>query len=222
MSPTRMVVLANSWKHDDWCLAGIDLDTGKWVRPVTGLDDGRIPQTDMKLGGYFPALLDILEIPLDSSGPDFGFESENRMIIPGQWYHRGKMTPKDIRKYVKRTGYVLHNRKMFVSPKELQQKPFEERETLQLIQVDEFRVRNTREKATDKNNWKGIISSGRRVIEVKITDPVFSEKLNKGHNPPSSCFLTMSLSMPYKPAEWDKDEEPVCWKLIAGVIELPK
>ena len=86
MTMMRIVVLANSWKHHDWCLAGIDLDTGKWVRPVTGLDDGRIPQTAMKLGGYFPELLDVLEIPLDSTGPDFGFESENRTILSGLWY----------------------------------------------------------------------------------------------------------------------------------------
>ena len=222
MSLTRIVVLANSWKHDDWCLAGIDLSTGKWVRPVTGLDDGRIRRSDMKLSGYFPLLLDVLEIPLDSSGPDFGFESENRTILSGLWRHVDKLTPEDIRKYVKKTVYVLHNRKMFVSPKDLEKKPFEERETLQLIQVDGFTVRDTREKSSDKNNWKGRISSGGRSIEVKITDPVFSEKMNKGHKPSSSCFLTMSLSMPYKPPDWDKNEEPVCWKLIAGVIELPE
>jgi len=86
MSTTRIVVLANSWKHQDWCLAGIDLDTGKWVRPVTGLDDGRVPEKSMKLDGYFPKLLDILEIPLDSTGPDFCFESENRIILPGRWH----------------------------------------------------------------------------------------------------------------------------------------
>jgi len=222
MSMTRIVVLANSWKHNDWCLAGVDLDTDKWVRPVTGLDDGRVPQTAMKLGGYFPALLDVLEIPLDSSGPDFDFESENRTILPGRWYHRGKLTPEDIRKYAKRPYYVLHNHRKYVTCKELQQKPFEKRVTLQLIQVSGFKVRDARRESTDKPNWKGAILSGGRKLEVKITDPVCFERLNRGHKPSPSCFLTMSLGMPYKPPDWDKDERPVCWKLIAGVIELPK
>lgn len=222
MSMTRIVVLANSWKHNDWCLAGVDLDTDKWVRPVTGLDDGRVPQTAMKLGGYFPALLDVLEIPLDSSGPDFDFESENRTILPGRWYHRGKLTPEDIRKYAKRPYYVLHNHRKYVTCKELQQKPFEKRVTLQLIQVSGFKVRDARRESTDKPNWKGAILSGGRKLEVKITDPVYFERLNGGHKPLPSCFLTMSLGMPYKPPDWDKDERPVCWKLIAGVIELPK
>jgi hypothetical protein len=222
MGMTRIVVLANSRKNQDWCLAGIDLDTRRWIRPVTGLDDGRIRQTDMKLGGYFPALLDVLEIPLGSSGPDFGFESENRTILPGRWYQRGKLTPKDICKYAKQPYYVLHNHRKYVTPKELQQKAFEKRVTLQLIQVSRFKVRDARRNSTDKPNWKGAILSGGRKIEVGITDTVCFERLNGGHKPSPSCFLTMSLSMPYKPPDWDEDEKPVCWKLIAGVIEIPK
>ena len=222
MTMTNIVVLANSWKHQDWCIAGIDLATGKWVRPVTYLDDGRIPQTAMKLGGYFPKLLDILEIPLDVSGPDFDFESENRTIMPGLWYLRDKMAPGDIEKYAKQPYYVLHNRKKYVTTKELQQKPFAKRMTLQLIHVDNFRVCDARKKSTDKHNWKGLITSGNRELDIKITDPVYVEKLNKGHTPLPSCFLTLSLSMPHKPSDWGEDEEPVCWKLIAGVIELQK
>jgi hypothetical protein len=222
MTMTRIVVLANSRKHQDWCLAGINLDTGKWVRPVTGLDDGRVPKTSMKLGGYFPKLLDVLEIPLDSTGPDFGFESENRTILPGRWYLIGKMTPKDIDKYAKRPYYVLHNRRKYVTPRELQQKPFAMRVTLQLTRVDSFKVRDAHMKTMDKHNWKGAILSGGRKLELKITDPVCFERLNRGYKPPPSCCLTMSLGMPYKPPDWDEGEEPVCWKLIAGVIELQK
>lgn len=139
MTMTRIVILANSWKHQDWCLAGIDLDTGKWVRPVTGLDDGRIPQTAMKLCGYFPKLLDVLEIPLDATGPDFDFESENRTILPGLWYLQDKLMPKDIETYTEQPYYVLHNKKKYVTPGELQQKPFAKRKTLQLIQVSKFK-----------------------------------------------------------------------------------
>ncbi|MHC4691601.1 MAG: dual OB domain-containing protein [Planctomycetota bacterium] len=222
MSITRIVVLANSWKHHDWCLAGIDLDTGRWVRPVTDLDDGRVPVKSMKLGGYFPQLLDVLEIPLDSTGPDFGFESENRTILPGRWYLCDRMTPEDIEKYAKRPYYVLHNRRKYVTTTELRQKPFEKRVTLQLIRVDNFKVRDARRKPVDKPNWNGTILSGRRKLEVKITDPVFFERLNSGHKPSPSCFLTMSLGMPYKPPDWDEGEEPVYWKLITGVIELQK
>jgi len=106
--------------------------------------------------------------------------------------------------------------------KELQQKSFEKRVTLQLIRFDNFKVRDARRNATDKPNWKGTILSGGRRLEVGITDPDYFEMLNRGHRPSQSCFLTMSLGMPYKPSDWEEDEEPACWKLIAGVIELQK
>jgi hypothetical protein len=130
------------------------------------------------------------------------------------------MTPKDIEKFAKQSRYILHNRKKYVTTKELQQESSEKRVTLQLIRVDNFRVCDARRKATDRHNWNGTILSGGRELEVKITDPVFCEKLNRGYKPSPSCLLTMSLSMPYKPPDWDDDEEPVCWKLIAGVIEI--
>jgi hypothetical protein len=217
---TRIVVLANSWKHQDWCLAGIDLDTGKWVRPVTDLDDGRVPETFMKLGGYFPELLDVLQIPLDSTGPDFGFESENRTILPGRWFLQDRKTPANIEMYAKRPYYVLHNHRKYITPTQLRQKPFEKRLTLQLLRVDNFKVRDARRESDDKPNWKGTILSGGREIELPITDPVCFERLKRGHKSASSCILTVSLGMPYKPPDWDEHEEPACWKLISGVIEL--
>jgi len=220
MTLTRLVVLANSWKHHDYCLAGVDLATGRWVRPVTALEDGRVRRRDMKLGGHFPRLLDVLDVPLDETGPDFGFESENRTILPGRWHRRGRWNPEKLLQYVERPRHVLHNHKKYVTPTELQAKPFQDRVTLQLIRVDRFEVRDFRKQPDDKPSWKGSITSGRRKLDLSITDPAFAEKLNSGYEPAGPCLLTMSLGMPYKPPFWREDEELACWKLIAGVIEL--
>ena len=35
--------------------------------------------------GREPSLGDVLAIPLAETGPDFGFECENRSILPGKW-----------------------------------------------------------------------------------------------------------------------------------------
>jgi hypothetical protein len=214
---TRIVVLANSWKRHDFCIAGIDLDSGKWVRPVTRLDDGRVPADQMKLRGRVPALLDVIEIPLDSSGRDFGFESENRWLLPGAWRHVGVETPESITRFAIEPGLILHNRGRSVSPEMLQAMPFEERITLQLVRVDNFAVRDNTGDETylGRRRWSGRIKCGGSEFEANITDPVYHAKLSEGHRPAPSCLLTMSLSMP-----WPKDA-PKCWKLIAGVIELP-
>ena len=59
---TPLIVLANSWKHHDYCIAGINPETGRWLRPVSDLNDGRIAKDAMQLDGYFPQLMDVIEI----------------------------------------------------------------------------------------------------------------------------------------------------------------
>ncbi len=208
-------MLANSWKHHDYCLAGIDLDTGKWVRPVTKLDDGRIRLTDMKLKGRTPALLDVIEIPLDAAGPDFGFESENRWILPGVWRHLGVETPESIVRHAVQPPLILHSRERTVSPEVLKAMPFEKRATLQLVRVDNFAVRDSWN--LGKRRWIGRLTSGGREFDASISDPVFHAKLNGGYKPSGPCLLTMSLSMPFSSST---GAAPVCWKLIAGVVEM--
>lgn len=221
MTGTRLVVLANSWKHSDWCIAGIDLDTGAWVRPVTQLPDGRVPKSAMKLKGYFPKLLDIIELPLAPTGPDYGFEKENRTILPGQWTHCGKMSPADLQAYANAADCcILHNAENLVSLDVLQGKPPEERHSLQLIHAYDFQARAAQKRTNGEKTWQGVFTSNNRKMAIRITDPVFIGKVTAGYKPAKTCLITMSLSMPYKPPDWNDDVSPACWKLIAGVIEL--
>ncbi len=174
----------------------------------------------MKTGTRPPQLLDILDIPLDATGPDFDFESENRTILPGQWHLRGQVNAEDVIEYAERPYYVLHNAWKYVTLEEMERKAFEDRTTLQLIHVDDFSVQDTESRSTAKHNWKGLVSSGGRLLDLPITDPMFLQRLTTGQRPSKSCLLTMSLSMPHKPPDWQADDQPACWKLIAGVIEL--
>ncbi len=69
--------------------------------------------------------------------------------------------------------------------------------------------------------WKGsiITKKGQQLRDVNITDPAFIERLEAGYRPSNPCLVTVSLSMPYRPPHWKKEDIP-CWKLIAGVIEI--
>ena len=60
-----LICLANSWKYGERCIAGIDIHTGQWVRPVCDrFPDGQVPADIRLIDGDEPALLDILSIPL--------------------------------------------------------------------------------------------------------------------------------------------------------------
>ncbi|MEI6443955.1 MAG: hypothetical protein WCO29_12730 [Nostocales cyanobacterium ELA583] len=219
-SVKKIVCLANSWKKGERCIAGIDLDTGNWIRPVCDQrpydNDGRVPRNIRLVEGKEPELLDILEIPLADTGENFGFENENLTILPGKWQlvGKGKAKPEDLFQYCN-NSCILHNSNKYVQPSYLKSLPFEQRHTLQLIHIINFSV----EYYDETKKWKGTLETvdGQRLTEANITDPMFVEKMEAGYEITDDYYLvTVSLSMPWKPDNWEG--EAPCWKLIAGVI----
>ena len=67
----KLLVLANSYKLGNRCVAGIDLETGKWVRPVSQSPGGSIPENKTavsKNGRLVPVLpLDVVEFEVGRS-----------------------------------------------------------------------------------------------------------------------------------------------------------
>lgn len=216
----RIICLANSWKQAERCIAGIDLETGRWVRPVTDSPDGSVPRHIRALRKGEPALLDILDIPLAEDGPDFGFERENRLILPGRWYVKGQARPADLRRYVEDALPLLHTPLRYVTVPYLQALPPSERRTLQLVETADFAVQATRRQQSGHGVWKGQFTTRHGDhLTANITDPAYAARLDTGHPADRHCLLTISLSMPWRPPDWTLEDDP-CWKLIAGVVEL--
>ena len=215
---TQIICLANSWKLEERCIAGINPQTGKWIRPVCDRypKDGRVPKDVRLIAGKEPSLLDVLEIPLENNGPDFGFESENFTIKPGTWKIIGKIQPTDMLKYCSNSPHILHNDRKYVTVDYFQSLPFEERHTLQLVYATKLSLWSER-----SSKWKGsfVTQKGQHLNNVTITDPEFIYRLEFGYIPQNPCLLTVSLSLPYRPGDDWEGSDP-CWKLIAGVMEL--
>jgi ATP-dependent DNA helicase RecQ len=220
MRTHTVICLANSRKHGARCIAGIDPDSGHWIRPVSDLDDGRIEKKIRLVEGEEPRLLDVLYIPLADNGPDFGFESENRTVMPGAWSVGGRFAPGDLSPFCCRLPHVLHNDDNYVTAQYLRALPPHERKTLALIEATDFEVFSTGLSTTGGQKWHARFSSTHsRPVTGIVTDPVLVARLENGRRPGSHCLVTVSLSMPWKPTDWDDEDDP-CWKLVAGVIEL--
>ncbi len=218
---TRIICLANSWKRGERCIAGINELQGKWVRPISDLPDGQIPKEMRHINRLEPALLDVLDIPLAKTGPDFGFESENLSILPGKWRQVGKVPPAYLLKYCNSQAYILHNDLRYVTVEYMQSLPKCDRLTLQLVKAVRFTVKKLIQRFEGGNKWEGsIVTKYNQRLTATITDPVFIRKLELGYRPQKACLVTVSLSMPWRPDDWEGDDP--CWKLIAGVIELPE
>ena len=215
----QLVCLANSWKHGDRCIAGIDLKTGQWIRPVSNLVDGRIPTQIRLIDGKEPALLDILDIPLEKNGPDFGFAIENRTLASGVWQKAGQVKATDLLLYCEPHSPILYNRYPCVTVPFLKAHPRHERRSLELVHVKQLSVKQ-KPRRSGGMRWIGTLIPvmGERLEDIPITDPVWVSKLEAGYRPQNPLLVTLSLSMPHSPS--GNSAEEVCWKLIAGMIEF--
>ncbi|MEG4962194.1 MULTISPECIES: dual OB domain-containing protein [unclassified Microcoleus] len=215
----QIICLANSWKNGDRCIAGINELQCKWVRPVSDLPDGRIPKAMWLINRLEPALLDVLEIPLAKTGPDFGFACENLSVLPGEWRQLGKVPPAYLLKYYNSQEYILHNDLRYVTVEYMQSLPMCDRLTLQLVKAVRFTVNEPIKRLQGGNKWKGsIVTQHGQKLTATITDPMFIKNLELGYRPQKACLVTVSLSMPWRPDNWEGGDP--CWKLIAGVVEL--
>ncbi|OKH24504.1 hypothetical protein NIES593_07460 [Hydrococcus rivularis NIES-593] len=221
-SVTRIICLANSRKYKERCIAGINPKTGQWIRPISrnNPNNGGVPESVRLIEGNEPALLELLEIPLENEGADFGFALENQWIVPGVWRKVGKVKPSDVIRYCINYPYILHNPYKYVSVPFIQKMPKQERRTLQLVYARKLLLKaesNTKGGIT----WKGTIktANGQYLSDIPITDPELEKKLTSGSQPQDACLVTVSLGLPHKPHDrWEGDDP--CWKLIARVIEL--
>ena len=216
----QIICLANSWKRQDRCIAGIEINTGKWIRPVyPALPDGRIPLQVRSLAGKEPQILDIIDLPLDSNICQSNYALENQNIMSGKWSKLGTVKPIQLVKYTNIFASILHNRYRYVTVSFLKSLPFFQRRTLQIIYTSKLKISASRQHS-GRIKWKGsaIDNFGSKLIDASITDPVFVERLASGYKPSYPCLITVSLSLPFCPNESCQIDS--CWKLIAGVVEL--
>src|SRR3990172_4236221 len=127
----RLIILANSFRDGERCIAGIDVDTGAWIRPVSNL--GKITWGMRNIDGQEPELLDVIEMSLQNHGPDEGCQPENRMLDPVPWKKVGVMTVGQVLKYCEKSEIILHNHDDFVDASYFERIPKSQWKSLQLV-----------------------------------------------------------------------------------------
>ena len=84
----KLIVLANSYKLGGRCLAGIDVATGTWVRPISSETHGELDANRCLINenGRLRSVrcLDVIEIPIGGPVSTPG-QPENRRLLVGDW-----------------------------------------------------------------------------------------------------------------------------------------
>jgi hypothetical protein len=207
----QIICLANSYKNQGKCIAGIDQESGKWVRPISGLEDGRIPLGTECIPSDSIKILDILNIPVDIERK-FGHEIENIGYKNSPWQVIGSAEVVNLLRYCEHNLLFPDYGRMIPYEYIKSQAPVR---TLQLIEAKSFSCHKN-----SQGKWRGVIADEKydsADIDLSITDPIVLERLNRGENLSSHCLLCLSLGQPWQP---DSDTPLRCYRLIAGMIEL--
>jgi hypothetical protein len=211
----RIVILANSKRPDGQCLGGIDLDTGDWVRPVTSTGDG-IPAARCFVNGQFLAVRDILEIDLARPRQPHKYQRENRSILNWKWQVNKRLKLAAVESYVENLTPVLHSTNDRVDPAVLEQLAPNEWRSLQLVRP---RNLNFGRHYWDPNRWVAHFDDlNGNSYSIKVTDPEVTLRLERGEKINKKSLLTVSMTKPWTSNEAEKP--PMCYKVVAAVIEL--
>ena len=203
----QVICFANSFKKSGRCIAGIDLDTKKWVRPIGKGHEGAIGRERL-IKGAEPQLLDILDIPIGANADNLGCQPENLLLQSGPWKKTGEITVDDAIQYSEKTKCLLHNCDKKVRHLDFSQRIGETKwKSLQLIHV---------KAKFSKNQWDRTECSFRysgNWYTLKAPCPEADEQIGSSGN----YLLTISMGGPYRRKT---EDELACWKMVAGVIEL--
>ncbi|NLE38377.1 MAG: hypothetical protein GX621_10170 [Pirellulaceae bacterium] len=211
----RLVILANSIRPGGSCIAGVDLATGEWARPITSKGDA-IPHWRCFVDCRPLAVGDILEIDLVRPREPSPYQPENQIIRNWNWAVVGAMAPRDIARFVESSHPILHSTDDRVTPETIDKLPPGERKSLQLVRP---RALAFEREPWKPGRWRATFSDERaNRYSFRVTDQVITGKLERREPIAKDALLTVSLAKPWAPQ--DKSIDPLCYKLVAAVIEL--
>ncbi len=223
-----MVLLTASRKYRGQCLAGKELEGGearKWVRPVSDSETGELTPDHIRLKtGEIPKIFDVLQIPVQGQAirAHDAYQTENYLIANNQsWEKIGIFNPQDLPKICDKVDQLWVNGQSAQYGVNDQIPEDDARQNIKhslvLIKPENFLiVRQQEHKGKIKNRAKFTYNGTE--YKLMVTDSEMERKLEDQdlgtyNYPNKMVYLCVSLSEPY---------HGFCYKLVAGVIAIPK
>lgn len=221
----RIVCLANSYKHENRCVAGISLTTKSWVRLVSDETEGWVTASETCYeDGTEASILDVIEVETgDSCGTRF--HPEDVLTCSRTWRllrrFRNRTDASFLRGYVNKrdrllTSYGDRLYRLGVPKRGLGS-------SLELVQPQDlwWWIRED----SGKRKHRALFRTGystRTRYDLALTDPVWLNRMRDlspgiyrhkdiANEDASFTYLTVSLSEPF---------EGFHYKLVAGVVQM--
>jgi hypothetical protein len=226
MGIERIVCLANSYKHENRCVAGISLTTMRWVRLIGRTVPGCVTRNQTcYASGKEAAILDLFEAEL-AEPCDSNCHPEDIYITNKRWVLVRRFDkPSDIQilnVFVNHQPTILHGVGDRVHESSFQDKATDR--SLELVEPVDLSWCNREEMGKQKARAQfGIGMRSRIRYDLSVTDPVFLNQLHLlplgvyshsmlSKKPDCRTMLAISLSEPFHGYHY---------RLVAGVVQLP-
>ena len=219
MPRKTIVCLANSRKLGDRCIAGVESDSRKWIRPIGSGSHGAVTTAEQKLDdGTLPDILDLISLPLGGATPQEG-QPENWALKPGPWRKVGELNDDDARDLLEQLAddepvFGTNSRSVSVSAVEAGQVT----SSLAVVHAQQVSWSKTVKYGGGTQVRCEFLHAG-TWHDLPVTDLAWLKHFagdeigDYPHVDTEDVFLVVSLGEPMN------DEH---WKLVAGVIGLPK
>ena len=219
-----VICLANARKRSERCVAGVHAESGAWIRLVSRAEHGELSYAQRNLGaGGEPQKLDLMRVRLACSKPAPS-QPENCLIESAPW----ELLERPARQTALRvlTKTVQHRELLFGSASDrifaagFAVKPA----AASLALVVPTEVRWLFETIGSKQRVRAKFRLGRCLYNLSVTDPPVEEKLkslaNGVHRSQEIGLRDERLLFCISLGEMFTDGN--CYKLVAGVVEMPQ
>lgn len=216
----EIILLAESKKYNNLCIAGIDRSTGDWIRIVShdsGVSHAVKVEDAIYEDGSVPELLDIVEI--ECNGCQFNYyQLENYVYDPGYYWSKiGRATIKDVLKIhpLEHKDFIFHNTDKRVHKDYLLELNDKEKYSLMLIRPTRIKV-HVRQWPNRKDVTMSFDYRGNRYSYLSITDIDHEQRYlawePNDYSLRDGTLLVISLGECYK-------RDNCHYKLIATIID---
>ena len=214
-----IVLLACSKKHNNYCVAGIDIRNGEWVRIVS--DDQVISEAvradDMRFeDGALPQLLNIVRVPVLGRRPNY-YQPENYILDDRHYWSRiGVANAVEVAKNytTNRPEYLFYNTAKSIESNYIQGLREDEKFSLIALIPENLQVQ-VKHWPEGKKVDVSFIYNGRWYRYLKVTDPEFLHEFlgreEGNYFLRENIMLVVSLGENYYGAHY---------KLVSGVIRF--
>lgn len=209
----EIICLANSRKMQGRCVAGKDVNSGEWIRPVSKEKFEEWPEKILLKDGKELSLLDIVRIPLKENKPAY-YQPENILVSDGVWEKTAKFDKTKLDTLCDNPDSIwVGENAQGIDIEYLKKNGIDS--SLLFIKIPSILIR--RKDEYNKKKVRAIFTYNNKQYDLSVTDPIFEEEyknMSEGEYKISGkIYLCISLGEPFLKLN-------CCYKVVAAVIKI--